>query len=94
MKQQGWENLGACWSDLGAFWRWNLKSQVVKPEEWTLELHCISKLLLLSLLVFFLTMCSLEFLAEKFLAKCSRETLINEWDTLWIESGDGVHSLG
>jgi hypothetical protein len=58
------------------------------------ELHCINKCLLLFLLVFFLAVSSLEFPAERFLATCARETLINEWDALWTESSEGVHSLG
>jgi hypothetical protein len=37
---------------------------------------------------------SLEFPVERFLVTCARETLINEWDTRWTESSEGVHSLG
>jgi hypothetical protein len=33
LEQEGWVNLGACWSIFGAFWSWKLKSQVVRPEE-------------------------------------------------------------
>jgi hypothetical protein len=35
------------------------------------------------LLIVFLATISLEFPAERFLATCARETLINEWDIPW-----------
>jgi hypothetical protein len=44
--------------------------------------------------VVFLEVSSLEFPVEIFLVTYARETLINEWDAQWIESGEGVHSLG
>jgi hypothetical protein len=37
---------------------------------------------------------SLEFLDERFIATCSKGTLINEWDAQWTEISEGVHSLG
>jgi hypothetical protein len=46
------------------------------------------------LLVAFLTVSSLEFLAERFLVTYARETLINEWDARWTKSNEGVHSFG
>ena len=39
-------------------------------------------------------MSSLEVLAKIFLVTCAKETLINKWDAQWIESIEGVHSLG
>jgi hypothetical protein len=45
-------------------------------------------------MVVFLAVSSLDFLAKIFLATCSRETLVNEWDTQWTKSSKGVHSLG
>ena len=36
----------------------------------------------------------LEFPVEIFLVTCAKETLINEWDTRWNESSEGVYSLG
>jgi hypothetical protein len=46
------------------------------------------------LLVVFLEASSLEFLVEIFLATCSRETIINEWDGQGTKINEGVHSLG
>jgi hypothetical protein len=46
------------------------------------------------LLIVFLAAISLEFPAERFLATCARETLINEWDARGTEISEGVHSLG
>jgi hypothetical protein len=43
---------------------------------------------------FFLVVGSLEFPAERFLATCARETLINEWNAQGIEIIEWVHSLG
>jgi hypothetical protein len=37
---------------------------------------------------------SLDFPTERFLATYDGDTLINEWDTRWTESSEGVHSLG
>jgi len=45
-------------------------------------------------LVVLLEWISLEFPIEILLVTYSRETLINEWDTKWTKSSDGVHSLG
>jgi hypothetical protein len=39
-------------------------------------------------------MSSLEFSTETFLATCSIETLINEWDARGTEINEGVDSLG
>jgi hypothetical protein len=46
------------------------------------------------LLVVFIAVSSLEFLAERFLVTCARETMINEWDARGIEIDEGVNSLG
>jgi hypothetical protein len=48
----------------------------------------------IGLLIVFLAAISLEFLAERFLATCYREALINEWVTQGTENSEGVHSLG
>jgi hypothetical protein len=36
------------------------------------------------LLIVFLSTISLEFLAERFLAACAKDTLINEWLIPWV----------
>jgi hypothetical protein len=46
------------------------------------------------LLIVFLATISLEFPAQRFLATCAKETLINEWDDQGTEISEGVHSLG
>jgi hypothetical protein len=46
------------------------------------------------LLTIFLVVSSLEFPVVRFLVPCAKETLINEWDSQWIESTEEVHSLG
>jgi len=46
------------------------------------------------LMMVFLVEVSLEFQAERFLAACARETLINEWDARGTKIGEGVHALG
>jgi hypothetical protein len=40
-------------------------------------------------LVVFLTVSSLEFLVERFLVTCAKETMINEWDALGLRSVKG-----
>jgi hypothetical protein len=46
------------------------------------------------LLVVFLEASSLEFLADKLLVTCARETLINEWDAQGTKISEWFHSLG
>jgi hypothetical protein len=50
--------------------------------------------LVVGLLIVFIATVSLEFSADIFLATCSRETPINEWDAQGTEINEGVYSLG
>jgi hypothetical protein len=42
------------------------------------------------LVIFFLVISSLEFLDERFLSTCARETLINEWDAYGLREVKGA----